>query len=115
MRRSLEHGNDVYVCFLDFEKAFDRVNWVKVMETLMGLRIDWRDRRMIRHFYMNQNAVVRVGGGESEPGVIGRGVRTRMSTVPLLFSLNICRGDDDRNTGRKRRRGDGRGRTNPRC
>jgi len=30
--RSLEHGNDVYVCFVDFEKAFDRVNWVKMFE-----------------------------------------------------------------------------------
>ena len=26
---SLEHGNDVYICFVDFEKAFDRVNWIK--------------------------------------------------------------------------------------
>ena len=25
--RSLEYGNDVYVCFVDFEKAFDRVRW----------------------------------------------------------------------------------------
>ena len=24
--RSLEHGNDVYICFVDFEKAFDTVN-----------------------------------------------------------------------------------------
>ena len=43
-------------------------------ETLKGLGIDWRDRRMV-HQLMNQNAVVRVVGGESEPGVIGRGVR----------------------------------------
>ena len=62
--RSLEHWNDVYVCFVDFEKAFDRVNWVKMMETLKGLEIDWRDRRMIHQLYMNQNAVVRVVGGE---------------------------------------------------
>ena len=27
--RSLELNNDVYVCFVDFEKAFDRVNWKK--------------------------------------------------------------------------------------
>jgi hypothetical protein len=32
--RSLEYGNDVYICFVDFEKAFDRVNWVKMMEIL---------------------------------------------------------------------------------
>ena len=32
--RSLEHGNDVCVCFVDFEKAFYRVNWVKMFEIL---------------------------------------------------------------------------------
>ena len=29
--RSLEHENDVYVCFVDFEKAFDRVNWFECL------------------------------------------------------------------------------------
>jgi hypothetical protein len=45
--RSIEHGNDVYVCFVDFEKAFDRVNWIKMMEILKDIQIDWRDRRLI--------------------------------------------------------------------
>ena len=85
--RSLEHWNDVYICFVDFEKAFDRMNWVKMMETLKGFGIDWRDRRMIHQLYMNQNAVVRVVGEESEPGVIGRGVRQGCPLSPLLFSI----------------------------
>src|SRR6478609_7067702 len=25
-KRSLEFGNNIYICFLDFEKAFDRLN-----------------------------------------------------------------------------------------
>ena len=32
--RSLEYNNKVYVCYIDFEKAFDRVNWVKMMQIL---------------------------------------------------------------------------------
>jgi hypothetical protein len=85
--RSLEHWNDVFICFVDFEKAFDRVNWVKLMEVLKSLGIDWRDRRMIQQLYMNENAVVRVAGGESEPGEIGRGVRQGCPLSPLLFSI----------------------------
>ena len=85
--RSLEHWNDVYICFVDFEKAFDRVNWVRMMETLKGLGIDWRDRRMIHQLYMNQNAVVRVVDGESEPGVMDSGVRQGCPLFPLLFSI----------------------------
>ena len=46
--RSIEHDNDVYICFIDFEKAFDRVNWVKMMDALKSIGVDWRDRRLIK-------------------------------------------------------------------
>jgi hypothetical protein len=85
--RSLEHGNDTYICFVDFEKAFDRVNWLKMMEVLKQLQVDWKDRRLISDLYMRQQAVVRVGDGESEPAVIGRGVRQGCTLSPLLFSI----------------------------
>jgi len=45
--RSLEVGHDVYVCFVDYEKAFDRVDWVKLMRALRRIGIDYRDRRLI--------------------------------------------------------------------
>ena len=85
--RSLEHGNEVYICFVDFEKAFDRVNWVKMLRVLKSLQVDWRDRRMIYQLYMRQEAVVRIADGESEPGIIGRGVRQGCPLSPLLFSI----------------------------
>ena len=85
--RNLEHENELYICFVDFEKAFDRVNWVKMMEVLRSIQVDWRDRRMIVELYMRQEAVVRVVGGESEPGVIGRGVRQGCPLSPLLFAI----------------------------
>ena len=31
---SLELGNEVFVCFVDFEKAFDILKWLKMMEIL---------------------------------------------------------------------------------
>ena len=85
--KSLEFGKEVYICFVDFEKAFDRVNWIKMMEILKSLKIDWKDRRMIRELYMRQNAVVRIADGESEPGILGRGVRQGCPLSPLLFSI----------------------------
>src|SRR4051812_30850984 len=82
--RSLEYGNVVYICFVDFEKAFDRVNWVKMFEILKSLHIDWRDKRLLQDLYMKQEAVVRVADGDSNPGVMERGVRQGCPISPLL-------------------------------
>ena len=30
--RSLEHDNELFICFVDFEKAFDRVQWTYTEE-----------------------------------------------------------------------------------
>ena len=91
--RNLKFGNNVYICFVDFEKLFDRVNWEKTIKVLQSIGIDWRDRRMISELYMNQEAVVRIPGGESDLGIIGRGVRQGcpLSTPAVL---NICRDDE---------------------
>src|SRR2546425_4584938 len=85
--RSLEYGNEVCICFVDFEKAFDRVNWVKMFEILKSLHIDWKDRRLLQDLYMRQEAVVRTVDGDSDTGVIGRGVRQGCPILPLLFSI----------------------------
>jgi len=85
--KSLEFGNNVYICFVDFKKAFDRVNWEKMMKVLQSIGVDWRDRRMISELYMNQEAAVRIANGESDSGFIGRGVIQGCLLSPLLFSI----------------------------
>ena len=36
----------MYICFVDYEKAFDRMNLIKLMEItiLQKIKIDWRDQ-----------------------------------------------------------------------
>ena len=53
--RYLEHNNDVYICLIDYEKAFDCVNWIYLLDILKKIGVDWRDRRMIASLYMNQS------------------------------------------------------------
>ena len=86
--KSLEHGNEVYVCFVDFEKAFDRVDLVKMFEILIHFYIDWKDRRLLKDLYMRQEAVIRIADGDSDPGTIGRGVRLGCPLSSLLFSIS---------------------------
>ena len=85
--RRLEFKEELIVCFVDFEKAFDRVKWTKLFEVLKKIGVDWRDRRLIMNLYMQQTAVVRTENGDSEPGEIGRGVRQGCLLSPLLFSI----------------------------
>ncbi|XP_023228879.1 uncharacterized protein LOC111629233 [Centruroides sculpturatus] len=61
------------ICFIDMEKAFDMVNWTKLMEILRKIGTDWKDRRLIASLYMNQSAIIRTKTGESKPCSIGKG------------------------------------------
>jgi len=85
--RCSEYGNELYVCFIDFEKAFDKVSWPKMMGILRQLKVDWRDRRLIMNLYMKQGAVVRTAEGETTESTIGQGVRQGCPLSPLLFSI----------------------------
>src|SRR6188508_687410 len=85
--RSLEHENEVFICFVDYEKAFDRVDWVKMLSILKEVDVDWRDRRLIVNLYMQQRAVVKVLQEHSEESELGRGVRQGCCLSPLLFTL----------------------------
>ena len=57
--RTLENNNKVYVCYVDFKKAFDRINLIKLMAVLPDIGVDWRDRNLIKELYINQKAFAR--------------------------------------------------------
>ena len=56
--RTLEIDEGLSVCFIDWQKAFDRVNWTKLMQILKETGIDWRERRSISNLYMAQSVKV---------------------------------------------------------
>jgi hypothetical protein len=57
------------------------------MKILEDIKVDWRDRRLIQDLYMRQEAVIRIANEETEPAIIGRGVRQGCPLSPLLFSI----------------------------
>src|SRR6218665_2324171 len=86
--RSLEHDNELYICFVDFEKAFDRVKWTKLWHNILKkIGIDSRDRRLISNLYLQQEAITRVGNGYSKPAYIGRWLRQGCPLSPMLFLI----------------------------
>jgi len=87
LERSLEFGNDAYICFVDFKKAVDKVDWMKMIEILKRIRVVCSDRRLLNNMYMNQETVLRVNADLSESGEIRRGVRLGCLLSSLFFII----------------------------
>lgn len=77
----------VYMCFIDFEKAFDKVRHNKLIEILKRTGIHDKDLQIIKNLYFNQKANIRIGSNTSEEVEIKRGVRQGCILSPLLFNL----------------------------
>ena len=87
IERAIEKQKDLYLCFVDFEKAFDTVKHGCLMETLRKFGVDGADIRVLMQLYWDQKAVVRVGDDVSEWVNIEKGVRQGCVLSPELFSL----------------------------
>ena len=85
--RALEVQKDVFACFVDYEKAFDKVKHEDLFNMLKTLDLDGKDLRLLRNLYWNQKASVRVASEESMRQVIKRGVRQGCVLSPDLFNL----------------------------
>jgi Reverse transcriptase (RNA-dependent DNA polymerase). len=72
----------VYLCSIDFEKAFDRVSHDKLVDILKTSTLDDKDVRIIGNLYWQ----VRIEGKTSDAVVICQGVRQGCILSPVLFN-----------------------------
>ena len=87
IERSLEMQNDVYICFIDYTKAFDRVIHSKVIDCLKEVGIEDRDLQIITKMYWEQTAVVKTDTGITEECKIKKGVRQGCVLSASPFNL----------------------------
>ena len=85
--RAVEMQRDLFLCFIDYEKAFDRVLHQKLIEDLEQPNIDGKDIRAIKNLYWNQIASVKIEGETSQWVSIKRGVRQGCVFSPDSFNL----------------------------
>ena len=76
-----------YVAFVDFEKAFDRINIQAPFQTLFSQNISTKMTNIIKSIYSDVKARVKSSKGCSESFECPFGVRQGCSLSPLLFSL----------------------------
>lgn len=82
-----DQRKDVCLCFIDYEKAFDRVQHHKLMQLLRGLDIDQKDIRCIENLYWNQTAQIKLDNNMSNTIQIRRGCDR---DVCCLHSYSTC-------------------------
>ena len=85
--RAIEVKKDLYLCFIDFNKAFDRVRHSRLLNMLQDLDLDGKDIRLVRNLYWNQSAAIRHQNELGEFTSIKRGVRQGCVLSPDLFNL----------------------------
>ena len=86
-QKHLEVDKDMYTCFIDYSKAFDRVHHDQLIQCLERIGIDGKDIRIITNLYWHQKAAIRVQNQLSPLIPIQRGVRQGCVLSPYLFNI----------------------------
>ena len=85
--RVLDVKEEMCLCFVDWQKASERVDWTKLLEMLRNIGVNWRERRLILicNLYMRQRIKLHLNQGEIDCVKIGRGVRQGSCMSPVLL------------------------------
>ena len=79
--RVLDVKEEMCLCFINWQKAFDGVDWTKLLEIIRNIGVNWRKRRLIHNLYMRLNL------GKTDSVKIGRAVRQGCCISPTLCNL----------------------------
>ena len=107
--RQMDHGGEFWqnskregssrknICFIDYAKAFDCVDHLKLWKILKELGIPDHLTCFLKNLYEGQEATVRTGHGKTESFQIRKGVCQFCILSPCLF--NFCAEYIMRNAG----------------
>uniref|UniRef100_A0A8D8XDM6 Craniofacial development protein 2 n=2 Tax=Cacopsylla melanoneura TaxID=428564 RepID=A0A8D8XDM6_9HEMI len=87
LEKNVDKNNDIFMAFIDYEKAFDNVNHQKLIEILEKVKIHKADIRLIAKLYWGQKGKVKTSTGISEEFNIMKGVRQGCIISPVLFNI----------------------------
>ena len=87
IKKAREFQKNIYLCFIDYAKAFDPVDHNKPLKTLKEMGIPDHLTCLLRNLYVDQEATVRTLYGTTDWFQIKKGVQQGCLFSPCLFNL----------------------------
>ena len=87
MEKAREFKKNIYLCFIDYAKAFDCVDHNKWWKNLKEMGIPEHLTCLLRNLYAGQEATVRTGHVTTDWFQIRKGVRQGCILSPCLFNF----------------------------
>uniref|UniRef100_A0A8B9X070 RNA-directed DNA polymerase n=1 Tax=Bos mutus grunniens TaxID=30521 RepID=A0A8B9X070_BOSMU len=87
MEKAREFQKNIYLCFIDYAKAFNYVDHHKLWKILKEMGIPDHLTYLLRNLYAGQEATVRTGHGTTDWFQIVKGVQQGCTLSPCLFNL----------------------------
>ena len=85
--KAREFQKNIYLCFIDYAKAFDCMDHNKLWKILGEMGIPDHLTCLLRNLYAGQEATVRIGYGTTDWFQIGKGLRQGCILSPCLLNL----------------------------
>ena len=86
MEKAREFQKNIYICFIDYAKAFDCVDHNKLWKILQEMGIPDHLNCPLRNLYVIQEATVRTGSGTTDWFQIRKGVYQGCILSPCLYA-----------------------------
>ena len=85
----LSEGKKVYVCFVDFQKAYDNVWRNGLYFKLIKCGMDVHTVKLIKNMYDKTSQIIKMNGKATQPLFTHKGVRQGCVLSPCLFNIFI--------------------------
>ena len=86
IKKAREFQKNIYFCFIDFAKAFNRVDHDKLWKIFQEMEIPDHLTCLLRYLYAGQETTVRTGHGTRDRFQVGKGVRQGCMLSAYLFN-----------------------------
>ena len=87
IKKAREFQKNIYFCFIDFAKAFNRVDHDKLWKIFQEMEIPDHLTCLLRYLYAGQETTVRTGHETRDWFQIGKGVSQSCILSPWLFNF----------------------------